>query len=40
MNNFIVEWNDHRADDLKAEGLVDDNHIIEAAGSAETPTSE
>ena len=40
MNNFIVEWNDHRAEDLKAEGLVDDNHIIEAAGSAEKPTSE
>jgi segregation and condensation protein A len=30
MNNFIVEWNDNREEDLKAEGLIDEanNEII------------
>ena len=35
MNNFIVEWNNHRKEDLEAEGLVGENDIIE-----ETPISE
>ena len=29
MNNFIVEWNNHREEDLEAEGLVGENDIIE-----------
>jgi segregation and condensation protein A len=37
MNNFIVEWNDNREEDLKAEGLVDDNEIISSTGE---PTAE
>jgi segregation and condensation protein A len=28
MNNFIVEWNDNREDDLQAEGLVADDQTI------------
>lgn len=40
MNNFIVEWNDHRVEDLLAEGLVDDNAIIESHDSTDTPISE
>jgi hypothetical protein len=28
MNNFIVEWNDHREEDLQAEGLVADDETI------------
>lgn len=34
MNNFIVEWNDNREADLKAEGLVDEatNEIISPEG--------
>jgi segregation and condensation protein A len=40
MNNFIVEWNDHRVEDLLAEGLVEDNAIIESHDSTDTPTAE
>ncbi|MEO8172504.1 MAG: segregation/condensation protein A [Sediminibacterium sp.] len=28
MNNFIVEWNDHREEDLQAEGLIADDETI------------
>ena len=34
MNNFIVEWNDNREEDILAEGTVGDTDIIE------TPTGE
>lgn len=34
MNNFIVEWNEHREEDLEAEGNVDDADII---GETATP---
>lgn len=37
MNNFIVEWNDHREEDLQAEGLVADNETI---GESDTPSTE
>jgi segregation and condensation protein A len=30
MNNFIVEWNDHREEDLLAEGLTDEGDLTEA----------
>jgi hypothetical protein len=34
MNNFIVEWNDHREEDLQAEGLVADDETIMCYQSA------
>ena len=40
MNHFIEEWNDHRTEDLLAEGLVDDNAIIESHDATDTSTLE
>jgi segregation and condensation protein A len=40
MNNFIVEWNDHREEDLVAEGLVADDETISDGESAEPATEE
>lgn len=40
MNNFIVEWNDHREEDLQAEGLVADDETIAGGESATAPTEE
>ncbi|MES2329458.1 MAG: segregation/condensation protein A [Bacteroidota bacterium] len=37
MNNFIVEWNDHREEDLQAEGLVADDETIFKGESAAPP---
>jgi segregation and condensation protein A len=39
MNNFIVEWNDQREEDLQAEGLVADDETISGGEPAE-PASE
>jgi segregation and condensation protein A len=40
MNNFIVEWNDHREDDLQAEGLVADDETISDGEPATSPAEE
>jgi segregation and condensation protein A len=40
MNNFIVEWNDNREDDLQAEGLVADDETISDGEPATSPAEE
>jgi segregation and condensation protein A len=40
MNNFIVEWNDNRAAEVEAEGLVDETGIIGATDATAIPTEE
>jgi segregation and condensation protein A len=40
MNNFIVEWNDNREDDLQAEGITEENNSEENDLSAETSAEE
>lgn len=40
MNNFIVEWNDHREEDLTAEGLVADDETMFSGDTVAPPTEE
>ncbi|MES2373158.1 MAG: segregation/condensation protein A [Bacteroidota bacterium] len=40
MNNFIVEWNTHREEDLQAEGLVADDETISGGESDMPPVEE
>jgi segregation and condensation protein A len=40
MNNFIVEWNENRIEDLKAEGIDLNEPLDGESGFTDTPTSE